>query len=331
MPSRASPTRKGKSTCAVHHHHHHQRTPIVLYPSPRSHSLADLRPRSVNDNDIAQWAPNPFLGFNPGSNPSATASQLSLVDGGEDLQNIPFNPLVQPERAVDVVFAVDSSADTTFNWPNGTALRASYDRTMAAIANGTLFPPVPDADTFVNLGLNARPSFFGCDAANFSSTAGGTVSVPPLVVYLPNAPYTTFSNVTTFEPTYPTAQRDAMVANGLEGATQGNASLDAQWPACLACAALSRSLARTRTAVPAGCTACFARYCWNGTLDAAASSSPYEPALKLPGSASSSSSSSGSGGSKSAGARVVDARALGVVKVGVALCAGAGALALLGL
>lgn len=296
--------------------------------------LANLS-RSVNDNDIAQWAPNPFLGFNPGSNPSATASQLSLVDGGEDLQNIPFNPLLQPERAVDVVFAVDSSADTTFNWPNGTALRASYERITATIANGTLFPAVPDADTFINLGLNGQPSFFGCDAANFTSGA----TVPPLVVYLPNGPYTTMSNVTTFEPTYALAQRDAMVTNGLNAATRGNGSLDAEWPACVACAALSRSLTRTGTAVPSGCTACFTRYCWNGTI-ANAASAPYAPSFKIPGGSSSSGSGSGSSGSggsgsgssssSSAGARAAEVRGLGA-KVAVGLCTGYGALALMGL
>lgn len=219
------------------------------------------------------------MGFNPGSNPTANTDHLALVDGGEDLQNIPFNPLVQPQRAVDVVFAVDSSADTTSNWPNGTALRASYERSLAAIANGTQFPAVPDANTFVNLGLNSRPAFFGCDASNFTNTTQGA-PVPPLVVYLPNAPYTTLSNVTTFEPTTTLRQRASIIANGFNAATQGNGTLDAAWPACVACAALSRSLARTGTAVPSGCSSCFARYCWNGTLDSV-DSGPFEPTFKI--------------------------------------------------
>ena len=80
---------------------------------------------SDDNNDIAQYAPNPFFNYNPSTNPSASSPELSLVDGGEDLQNIPLTPLVQPIRHVDVIFAVDSSADTTFNWPNGTALRAT--------------------------------------------------------------------------------------------------------------------------------------------------------------------------------------------------------------
>lgn len=213
------------------------------------------------------------------------------MDGGEDLQNIPFNPLQQPIRAVDVIYAVDSSADTTTNWPNGTALRATYERSLApAMANGTLFPAIPDANTFVNLGLNSRPAFFGCDAANFTLAPGQ--APPPLVVYLPNAPLTALSNVTTFTPSYNLSQRDAIVGNGYSGATRANGTLDAAWPACLACAALSRSLARTGTAVPSACTACFARYCWNGTL-ATAAVAGYEPGLGSGGVGASASASVG--------------------------------------
>lgn len=218
----------------------------------------------ADKDDIAQYVPNPFLGWNNATNPSADSIELDLVDGGMDLQNIPLHPLVQPFRSVDVIFAVDSSADTTYSWPNGTAVRATYDRTHGAIANGTLFPPVPDDKTFLALGLNARPTFFGCDASNF--TLANNQTPPPLVVYLPNAPYTAMSNVTTFTSSYPDAQRDAIIRNGYDGATQGNGTLDAQWRTCVACAVLRRSWARTATAVPAACAACFERYCWNGTV-----------------------------------------------------------------
>lgn len=219
----------------------------------------------AENNDIAQWQPNPFRGFNPAVNPTASSQELSLVDGGLDLQNLPLHPLIQPVRAVDVIFAVDSSADTPQNWPNGTALRASYDRSKSQMANGTLFPPVPDANTFVNLGLNRRPVFFGCDAANF--TLGPGQRVPPLVVYVPNAPYTAQSNVSTFQPSYTLAQRNDIIRNGFDSATQGNGTVDAAWPSCVACAVLSRSFARSGTPVPAACTSCFTRYCWNGTVD----------------------------------------------------------------
>ncbi len=239
----------------------------------------------ADSNDIAQYEPNPFLGYRPATNPFADSSQLILIDGGEDLQNIPLQPLIQPVRAVDIIVAVDSSADTNYSWPNGTALRATYERgqTPSGIANGTLFPAVPDADTFVNLGLNQRPTFFGCDASNFSSGS----HVPPLVVYLPNAPFTAWSNVSTFTPSYSLAQRNSIIQNGFNMATRVNGTFDADWPACLACAVLSRSFTRSNTTVPSACTACFTKYCWDGTLNTT-SEGVYEPKLLVEGAASAS-------------------------------------------
>jgi lysophospholipase len=196
------------------------------------------------------------------------------VDGGEDGQNVPLNPLIQPIRNVDVIFAVDSSADTTFFWPNGTSLVATYERSLnSTIENGTAFPAIPDQNTFVNLGLNQHPTFFGCDPKNQTGKF-------PIVVYIPNAPYITQSNVSTFDPAYNDTQRNAIIENGYDAATLGNGTLDATWPTCVACAILSRSLDRTNTAVPDACTACFNKYCWNGTTD---SSEPplYNPGYKL--------------------------------------------------
>lgn len=233
--------------------------------------LSDL---GEDSDDIAQYVPNPFYGYHNDTNPTHANIELDLVDGGEDLQNIPLHPLIQPLRGVDVIFAVDSSADTEYNWPNGTAMRASYERSLGTIANGTQFPAVPDDHTFINLALNQKPVFFGCDVANFSSDG----SIPPLIVYLPNAPYTAASNVSTFTASYTLAQRNDIIRNGYDSATQGNGTVDAAWPACVACAALSRSLARTNTSAPAACAACFDRYCWNGTVDTADRGS-YEPAF----------------------------------------------------
>ncbi|KAK4659574.1 Lysophospholipase 1 [Podospora pseudocomata] len=240
---------------------------------------ATLNILDSNENDIAQYEPNPFLGWNNATNPSAQKIELDLVDGGLDLQNIPLHPLIQPFRHVDVIFAVDSSADTTHNWPNGTALRASWDRSQGAIANGTLFPPVPDQNTFINLGLNNRPTFFGCDVNNFTLEAGQ--KVPPLLVYIPNAPYSANSNVSTFTSSYPESQRNEIITNGYNAATQGNGTLDGEWNKCVACAVLSRSLARTGTGVPGECGRCFERYCWDGRLDTKAVEGEYEPSFRV--------------------------------------------------
>jgi len=144
-----------------------------------------------DDEDIADY-PNPFLGYNTDISTISTQSSLTLVDGGTDLQNIPLYPLIQPVRNVDVIFAVDSSADTNAssiapNWPNGTSLVATYQRQFLPIGNGTVFPSIPDQETFVNLGLNSRPTFFGCDAENMTGPS-------PIIVYIPNAPYVRVSS-----------------------------------------------------------------------------------------------------------------------------------------
>lgn len=223
------------------------------------------------NNDIADYSPNPFLGFHDSA--TSKSQRLTLVDGGEDLQNIPLHPLIQPNRHVDVIIAVDSSADTNFNWPNGTAMVATYERSLTNLANGTSFPYVPDQNTFVNLGLNTRPTFFGCDSSN-------TTSLTPLVVYIPNSPYVYNSNVSTFDLSYETAQRNAIVQNGYAVATMGNGTVDAKWPVCVGCAILSRSLERTKTTVPAVCRDCFERYCWDGKVNSTLPK-PYEPTIQL--------------------------------------------------
>jgi len=48
-------------------------------------------------------------------------------------------------------------------------------------------------DRFVNLGLNSRPTFFGCNASNYTTFR----RTPPLVVYFPHTP--------TWQPTSTTA------------------------------------------------------------------------------------------------------------------------------
>jgi lysophospholipase len=224
-----------------------------------------------NNNDIADYTPNPFFRYHGATNPSANSTRLTLVDGGEDLQNIPLHPLIQPNRNVDVIFAIDSSADTAMGWPNGASLVATYERSNSDIANGTAFPSVPDNNTFVNLGLNNRPTFFGCNSSNFTSA-----TIPPLVVYIPNSPYVAYSNISTFQLSTNNTQRDAIIANGFEVATMANGTRDDSWSTCVACAILSRSLERTNTPVPQACTQCFDRFCWDGTINST-QPAPYEP------------------------------------------------------
>jgi len=237
-----------------------------------------------DSNDIADYTPNPFLGYHQDTNPSAGKQRLTLVDGGEDLQNIPLHPVIQPMRHVDVIFAVDSSADTveaanpSKNWPNGTALVATYQRANTAIMNKTSFPYIPGQDTMVALGFNNRPAFFGCNSSNVTKGE----NIPPLIVYLPNAPYVFWSNQSTFgKLDYTLAERQAMIQNGYNVATQANSTRQgaSNWPTCVGCAILSRSLERNGESMPPVCQQCFTDYCWNGTVVGQAA--PYTPEMIL--------------------------------------------------
>ncbi|PHH74691.1 hypothetical protein CDD83_4536 [Cordyceps sp. RAO-2017] len=103
------------------------------------------------------WEPNPFRGWEPSTNPVADEKNLHLVDAGLDRQNIPFHPHIFRDRRVDVVFSVDSSADTSFNWPDGSSAVATYRRSLMNTGDRTSFPVIPGQDTFLNEGLNTRP------------------------------------------------------------------------------------------------------------------------------------------------------------------------------
>ncbi|KAI9833172.1 MAG: hypothetical protein M1819_003795 [Sarea resinae] len=67
------------------------------------------------------WAtyPNPFLDY---SKAMSGVEDLTLVDGSESGQTIPFWPLLQPARKVDFIIAFDGSQDGTDGWNNGTNL-----------------------------------------------------------------------------------------------------------------------------------------------------------------------------------------------------------------
>lgn len=275
---------------------------------------------SSSDNDIAAWV-NPFYRYNPNTNKASSDRQLDLVDGGENGENIPLHPLIQPFREVDVIFAIDSSADTTTNWPNGTSLVATYERSQnSTLQNQTRFPAIPDANTFVNLGLNQRPTFFGCDGTN-GTNPGTETGTAPLIVYIPNSPYTAYSNLSTFDPSYPTSQRNAVITNGYNVATRGNASTE-MWPTCVGCAILRRSLERSGTDFPEVCNTCFTDYCWNGTTDSSTPTLPYTPtptiglASNAPAASSSSNNGNAAGALKApkiaaAGSAIIAALAFG--------------------
>ncbi|KAJ8102736.1 lysophospholipase catalytic domain-containing protein [Lipomyces tetrasporus] len=248
----------------------------VLYEAAQ----AVLEGISAEDNDIAPYEPNPFFGVNPNISYVYNETQLTLVDGGEDYQNIPLAPLIQPVRQVDVIFAIDNSADTNSSWPAGWSMTATYDRQFTSQANGTKFPAVPDRNTFVGMNLTARPTWFGCNASNITGENGGTTV--PLIVYLANYPWTYYSNTSTFQLSYDTDEVDGIITNGYNVATQGNGTVDTEWARCVGCAIIHRETERRNQTPTAECQACLSKYCWNGTvLDSQASQATAEPSLVI--------------------------------------------------
>lgn len=228
---------------------------------------------SSDQDDIAVYKPNPFKGTTDASVESIVNNNtLYLVDGGEDLQNIPLYPLVQPERNVDVIFAYDNSADTDQSWPNGTSMIATFERQSLNQGNGTIFPYVPDSASFRNLNLTARPTFFGCDAKNLTSLLPDgadedSVYDSPLIVYTANRPFTYYSNTSTFKLSYEDTEKRSMIKNGFEVASRLNSSLDSDWKACVACAIIRREQERQGIEQSDQCKECFSTYCWNGDID----------------------------------------------------------------
>ncbi|KAK9325457.1 lysophospholipase catalytic domain-containing protein [Lipomyces orientalis] len=243
-------------------------------------ALQVLQGISEADNDIAPYEPNPFFDVNPDISYMFNETQLTLVDGGEDYQNIPLAPLIQPARQVDVIFAIDNSADTNFSWPAGWSMTATYDRQFTSQANGTKFPAVPDRNTFVGMNLTARPTWFGCNASNITGENGGTTV--PLVVYLANYPWTYYSNTSTFQLSYDTDEVEGIITNGYNVATQGNGTVDTEWARCVGCAIIHRETERRNQTPTAECQSCLSKYCWNGTvLGSQASQETEQPSLVI--------------------------------------------------
>ncbi|KAI0337971.1 lysophospholipase [Trametopsis cervina] len=209
--------------------------------------------------------PNPFLGVAKNTFLDTNEPRLRLVDGGENGDEIPLQPLLTKARDADVIIAIDVSSDTPDNFADGSSLIASQDRALLFPGVYSL-PRVPtNQSTFVGSHLVDRPTFFGCSSAPGSSA--------PLVIYLANggaplgqAPVT---NVSTFSTMLPDAQVRAVFEQSFDIATQGRPApgaptvKDPLWPVCVACAVVER--ARARKGVPRSgvCVSCLERYCWD--------------------------------------------------------------------
>ncbi|EIN07115.1 hypothetical protein PUNSTDRAFT_144669 [Punctularia strigosozonata HHB-11173 SS5] len=230
---------------------------------------------SASNNDIAPY-PNPWYGYLPQQNDIAGNQSISLVDGGEALDNIPLWPLLNPDRQVDFVMAYDSSADTDYSYPNGTAMIATWNRTMYNSQKYSM-PNVPtNSNSWVNLGLNSRPTFFGCNASdvtNYNASANWTA---PIIAYIPSWPWSYFANTSTYKLSYEHSESLGALNNAFHSTTLNDTVSD--WPKCLACAVVKRSVERSGLSHSDQCQECYNTWCWNGTTNDTQPST-YEPFL----------------------------------------------------
>lgn len=232
-------------------------------------------------------SPNPFFGLEvKGKGRSLSKAQvLYLADGGDDGQNIPFQPLLIPHRKVDVIFAVDSTSDL-LNFPNGTSLRRTAKRYQSTKSDLSIplfqfkdvykriFPKTPSEKEFVSKNMKSKPIFLGCEISRDypnvpKSEFISTTSIrqfetfpnylPPLIIYTANHDYSFLSNMSTFKATYNQLEVVGMVNNGYNVATGGNST---EYLSCVACAIVKRSSDRLNYSLPAYCLDCFSKYCY---------------------------------------------------------------------
>ncbi|KAF9071127.1 phospholipase B [Rhodocollybia butyracea] len=229
-----------------------------------SRQLTEVRTRA---DDVANWY-SPFNGLKPSTYEDSNSTWLSLLDGASNGENIPLAPLFVKERALDVIVPLDSSADDTNNWPNGTGLLISAQRQQQLLqASHQAFPPLPqDAQAFIDTGARERPTFFGCDP---------TQNPPefPLIIYIPNTPPfngdAPAANTGTFQLQY-TAKAsqvlfDQVHNNTISGFVPNTTHADPNFGRCLQCAAVDRARYKLSPIVNRSefCQTCFTQYCFN--------------------------------------------------------------------
>ncbi|CAD1813121.1 putative meiotic phospholipase SPO1 [Candida parapsilosis] len=243
---------------ASHHYHHHH------HP------------------DHAVYSPNPFWKFGQSNRRFSECKELYLVDGGDDGQNLPFQPLIRIGRKVDLIMAYDMSGED-MNYPNGSVLQETSKRFSQTGGDSTsgsqlapffklpsvvasesregsvfksIFPKVPTTEQLIGDGLNLRPIFLGCDIIEDFETMDVNATddralynfdddgyLPPIIMYQANSNYTHQSNFSTFKLSYNETEVDAIVDNGFQMASFYNSSL---YAVCLNCIILKREFDRTR-------------------------------------------------------------------------------------
>ncbi|KAA1068723.1 Lysophospholipase 1 [Puccinia graminis f. sp. tritici] len=248
---------------------------VTSIPTQYSAVLSNMASRTSGSKagkSLTARYPNSFKGVNgPAGFDRSNSNELEIVDGGENGENIPFNPLLAPARHVDVILAADASRDSGTSgangagWPNGSSMINTFLRVTKILPAGTAnFPPVPlDPKIWEQRGFSSRPTFFGCEAPIKQGNGGY-----PLVIYLPNSPTHSppFTNYSTFKIQYSKEETSSFLKSVMESTSKPRIPTrngDADWPTCLSCALIDR--ARNRQGVPRSrpCQNCFQRYCFS--------------------------------------------------------------------
>ncbi|WVW80586.1 hypothetical protein I302_102572 [Kwoniella bestiolae CBS 10118] len=216
--------------------------------------------------------PNPFKGWDAEENPLKDFPLLTLVDAGETHQNLPLEPLLVPERNLDAIIAFDSSKNTETRWPDGTSIHTTFNRAIVLDERDDTrikMPQVPSPNGFINGRLNTRPTFFGCED-----------TTTPLIVHIPQYPWTYYSNKSTFQLDYDREEATQTMLNGMRSLTL-NGTVPT-WPKCLACALTDRSFSYTSKNRTEDCKKCFDNFCWDGKNDDSTPSEEYSPVMGVP-------------------------------------------------
>ncbi|KAN0111415.1 phospholipase B [Russula decolorans] len=224
--------------------------------------------RSRSD-DVANW-PNPFYNLAGKENfQDLNSTWLELIDGSSNQENVPVGQLFVRARGLDVVVALDASANLDSPvWFSGSTILFSASRiTNLLQSSHQSFPPLPEnAAEFISTGINIRPTFFGCFP---------TQNPPeyPIVVYFPSAPPINGDNpvinTNTFQLDYTPEHTglflDQVHANAIGGFMPNTNSPDPNFGKCLQCVAIDRARYKIKPPLERSsfCTQCFQQYCFD--------------------------------------------------------------------
>ncbi|CDO95879.1 unnamed protein product [Kluyveromyces dobzhanskii CBS 2104] len=209
--------------------------------------------------DYAIYQPNPFYKDADVLSSISDASQLFLVDGGEDGENIPIRPLLIDGRQNDVIFLVDSSSDKE-NLPNMTKLQNTYANVVELekqkklvnykheLWEMDLMPYIPTSKELVHANHSlSHPIAFGCHVSSYhpkkmaeplASQEVSASNVPPILIYHGNHPITFQSNTSTFRLNYTRDEYSGMLNNGHHLFDNNDAT--GEYLQCLGCVMLLR-------------------------------------------------------------------------------------------